>query len=622
MARSRRADRAKMPVRCYRYGLPTQLPKWRRRKPGDGGDPLAVVMAQMRLGNRYRNRLVEIERARRDAYHSTLARHDPDVEAAWKDVRDLEDALETLRADLQEQRTGIRRRQQRVEGKVEVEALREELGRAYRRLSEREKSARHKPEVRQALDEIEGTAKADAKAAYREFSGEGLYWGTRGAWDRVARDQFRSGPLPRFRRFGGEGLIAVQLQTEGDRNGYSVADLTGEGEHASAARRIVKLDLDPQPRRQGRRYGVVRVRIGSQGTGRDPVWGAFPIVYHRPIPPEARIKWVRVLARRVAAHQRWHVVFEVELPEGWVPEYPGQGTVALDVGWRRVESGGEVSLLTGRWRGSDGHSGTVTLPPAIVGQWAKAAELRAVRDRLFNNALMGLAGAVKAVRATLPVDHREAVRNLERWRSAGRLVRLAQWWSEHRLGEDDPIYHALARWYEDDTTGRKKDKHLWEWEANARRRAVAQRTHVYRNVSAMLARRYGRLLVEDLDLSALAARPVPESDRYEERSDVAHSQRTVAAAGELREACVGAMLARGGSVGIVGAGLGPEGMLKASESAVDWHARTRRSRKGRKAKGNAQQEGGAARGDIRRSRQRGSKPGKRSQGGRERKRRR
>jgi len=561
----RRPDgRERLTTRVYKYGLPAlSEATWPEK-----GDTIEKALHQLRLGHAYRNKLVEIERTRRQAYHNALADCDADVSLAWKEVRELEEQLERVRDAIQSERSGIRRRNQCPEGKDEADRIRTELARALEHLRDREKAARKTDSAKERLREVDEIARKTSKDAYGDYGTQGLYWGTRCAWMRVAKDQFRKGPPPRYKRFDASGFLSVQLQSQGERNGYSIADIVGDGEDASAARRLVQLDLDSTRRRQGRRYGTLRLRVGS--TGRDPVFASWPLVWHRDIPREARVKWVRVVARRVAGHLRWHLCFEVEMPATWHAEPCGRGRVAVDLGWRRTAVDDAVTVEVARWQGDDGASGTVVVPPGVVGQLAKAAELRSLRDDHFHAARDALAAMLR--HAKLSEEHRDRVAHLARWRSPRRLVGLSRWWSQNPLGDDDAIAAYLASYV-------RRDYHLWEWEANARRKAIERRQHVFRNAAARLARRYGTAVMDDLDLRQMAKRPAPESDRYEERADVSQSQRTVAAPGELREAIVWAFRARGGSVERAKAGQSLETMLSASGGVCQDEAATARTSK-------------------------------------------
>jgi len=545
MVTERREDRKGLRTRCFKFGL---------LAPVAGAD---LVHEQMLLGHRYRNRLVELERARRDSYSDALTT-DPKYAAIRGEVRELEEQYELQCAAIQESRSGSKRRLQEPEGVESAAVLKKELRDRRKMLKAAEADARKRPDVKEAIRESNDEFHEAGKAAYAEYAELGLAWGTRCSWNRVAKDQFRKGPPPRYRRWDGGSTIAVQLQSQGDRNGYGVEAIFGKDETESAARRLVQIDRTPTARRAGRAgmlrraptrkdIGVVRLRVGS--AGRDPVWAEWPVVLHRDLPRGARVKWVRVKAHRVATKLSWSLHIEFELPRSWIKEPCGEGgAVALDLNWRRVARADDleqVTLKVGSWTAEDGEGGNVLLNPNVSGQFEQADRNRGIRQTHFDEIKKALRPLLKAAR--LGEEHRERVETLSRWKSMNRLAGLAHWWRENRCPGDEVALAAMEAW-------RVRDKHLFEWKANARRKALERREHDYRNLAVTLARRYSVLIVENINLSTLAARHDPEAPDYEERSDKASSQRFQSAPSELRKAFIQAFEDRGAEVIKVPAG--------------------------------------------------------------------
>src|SRR3989304_5667793 len=168
-------------------------------------------------------------------------------------------------------------------------------------------------EDEQALEACEAKA---AEAIRRARADSGLYWGTYlCVEDAAQRSRRTSREAPRFRRWDGSGLLATQLQ-----GGLAVPDL------------LAGTDRRAQLVGEGKRR-LLRLRVGS--TGRDPVWAAFPMVYHRDLPPEGTVKWARICCHRLGTHTKWSAQIVLDgLPEVTLPS-PTRGTVAIDVGWRR-----------------------------------------------------------------------------------------------------------------------------------------------------------------------------------------------------------------------------------------------------------------------------------------------
>ncbi len=399
-----------------------------------------------------------------------------------------------------------------------AEVVREQLLLAHRyanKLTEIERTRRAAHEAAgedelagQAADQVAAEAVRQARAAC------GVYWGTYLCVEDAAQRSRRTcRERPRFRRYDGSGTIAVQLQ-----GGLAVADLT-----AGSDRRAQLVGDE--------RHRTLRLRVGS--AGRDPVWAAFPVVYHRELPAAATVKWVRAVCRRVGTHYKWsaHVVLD-GLPELTLPA-PTRNTIAIDVGWRRFPDGVRVAT----WVDDAGRTGNLRLPEAFLERWAKVQELRAIRDRNFNAARDALRDWRAGAWVALPDWFRETTAFLHVWRAPGRLAGLALRWRSARFEDDRSAYEAVEAW-------RAQDRHLLEWEANQRENVLFARREQYR-LFARLAASYRRVVVERLDLRKFAERPKTSEDE-DPRLRASRGRRFVAALSELLR-CLADAAGRAGS---------------------------------------------------------------------------
>src|SRR5690606_14013043 len=57
---------------------------------------------------------------------------------------------------------------------------------------------------------------------------------------------------------------------------------------------------------------TLRIRIGSEG--RDPVWASFPMIMHRPLPPDGIVKQAAVKLARIGTRERWELHVTVQAP--------------------------------------------------------------------------------------------------------------------------------------------------------------------------------------------------------------------------------------------------------------------------------------------------------------------
>lgn len=498
------------------------------------------VQEQLRLAHRYRNKLVEIERARRaarreieigaglSAAFEAVASAEADVAQALAAVSAYKAATRsgTVPAELREALAGHRARL--ATARAEFRAVR--------------KALREDPALLAACDEVDQRS-SDAHKAARAACG--VYWGTYLLVEAAHDASAKSLPLwdgavpndPRFVRWNGEGAVGVQIQ-----GGMEVAAL-GE----STLVRIVEVECphgpkaDPASRlSQKRRRVDLWMRVGSTET-RAPRWARFPMVMHRPLPEGARIKCVSVVLRRIGPREEWSANFTVEVP---APEArTGNVSVAAHFGWRKMPDG---SVRVAVYGADVETPRAVTIPEDAMRAMDRPDEIRSVRDMRFNAAIAGF----RALRDRAPQDVPpwviEATKNarsvsrfapaVRRWaHEAGLRVTHADYlaWSEPTV--DAWTLRDLAIW-------RYHDHHLWAWECDLRQKVIARRKALYQQVAAEIGKQADVLVVDDFDIRDVAAR------REENDIQAARAQRVRVAPAELRLLIRNAVLARGGRV--------------------------------------------------------------------------
>jgi len=489
-----------LPSVIYRYGA---------RRPIEGADE---VDRQIRDAHRYRNKLVEIERERRERVEKTIRELAARIAGLSTEVERLDGLIAERRAEIKRANAARRRRDVTPEQRAELKQWQAARKQARAELKECKADAFDDPEIRAALATIDQDADEANKRARAQ---SGLYWGTYLQVEQSLQGKRRGAP-PRFLRFDGRGKLAVQFQ-----GGLSVENAFG-GED----RRLIVEPVSPEAYMPGAPKAMQRtrvwLRIGSEG--RDPIWAIVPVTLHRPLPEDARIKWVYLTRRRVATKDRWAVCFVLAREGGWrKDDLARSGAVGVNLGWRLLGEGDERGLRVARWVGDDGNEGELRLPMADVRRWRKADDLRSIRDERFNATVGWLAEWLRDPGCELPDWLVERTKMLRQWRSQARLAALAIQWRGERFAGDMAAFAAIEAW-------RKKDKHLYEWEANQRRKAAAWRDDLYRNLAADLSRRYRVACLADTDWRDLARRPTAE----ETRDDAgARTYRVVASPGIL-----------------------------------------------------------------------------------------
>jgi len=486
----------------YRYGL---------LEPTINGN---LVNEQISAAHKYQNKLIELEHARRRGRDEALALA-PKVAEINAKIAAQEAALESERGSISAQRSETRSRD------VGNPAKAKEIIASLRVLwSERKvavKEALERPDIKAAL----AAAGEKHKASVREARGScGVFWGTYLQIEAAVESAAKSLTPPRFRRWTGDGAVSVQLQ-----KGLLVPAMA---ECQDQRVRITPV-ATPVPGRGGKPLPRLMLRVGSDDK-RGPVFAEWPIIFHRALPENGIVKWAKVVRRRVAAHEKWSVHFTVQTPPASQPKALDGTVLAVNLRWTKKLGGndGEGTIIAADW--CDGAtSGAIHVDQAVIGMMEKANDIRSIRDKNFDRIKTQFVAAKASM--PLPDEHKERLLHLHAWRAPGKLAAHQIWWRTHRFDGDTEIFANIESW-------RVQDKHLWEWEANARRKALARRRDSYRVFAATMSRNHQALVIEKLNLAHLAKIPKPDEER--EHNERASSQRFAASPSELRSALLNA----------------------------------------------------------------------------------
>lgn len=478
------------------------------------------VADQMRAAHRYRNRLVELELARRAAAEATIRRLSPTYAALAEAVdaaqADVDAAYEAVTAGRQKARARLPitpEQQQAIDQAAAVrdsaiEAAKLAKKAAYELLQSLQQPIRDQaaaetdtPATRkQRYLELAEAANLDSgQAAYDRATKQaradcGCYWGTYLTIEDAA-SKLHIGPPPRFQPYTGEGTIAVQFQ-----GGLPVETATA----ATDTRLQIELanaeELAVQGRSGGlRSRGTVRLRIGSDG--RAPIWTEFQASFHRPLPARGVIKWAYLHRRRIGTHDKWSLRLTIDDHADPRP-VTGSGIVAVHPGWRMMPDG---SIRVATVVDTSGHLEEFCLPAELLQRHEKPDSLQAIRDRRNNLRAPRLVAWLKAHTDILPDWIREATETIGQWKSAARFAGLALQWCGNRFPGDELAFGLLERW-------RKHDKHLYDWQAHQRAQVIRHRRDLYRVFARRLADKYAWIVVPKVDWSALRRRQTVDEE--------------------------------------------------------------------------------------------------------------
>lgn len=463
--------------------VPTMVYSFGCYEPKDEAD-LKLVNDQFFLANRFRNDLVAIELDRRSSYL--------ELESTYADIASINEQFDEVLEEKESVYNQIAEANKESGKKGGTPELRKEAKRLrglVKELRAKKKAAR---DALKKNDDFVRKNEALSQSAWDERKrlshDSELFWPSQNKVKEAARQSASSGgrSRPRFKRYDGEGVIWMQIQKTRPLKGR---DLFGDDT------RIRLSHLDEKKRRAS-----CKIRVSSTKS-RKPIFAEFEVVLHREIPPDAEVKWVAVARRRVASHSHYFLLVVVEHDAREDRDFTSK-SVGVDIGWRIIPDGLRALAIYD----SDENWETVDLPLSMVSQFDKSRDLRSIRDKNFDEIREDLKEWMGD--SDFPDWLRERTKAIHLWRSQAKLSKLVWHWRNNRFSGDEKIFRSLEDW-------RQQNKHLYEWEANAKRKAIAARNHAYRIAAKRIALNYDLIAVEKLNLTAMGRRTFKDSTRKE-----------------------------------------------------------------------------------------------------------
>jgi hypothetical protein len=456
-----------LPVRVYTYGC---------RAPTRNGE---LVDQQIVLARRYRNTLLEIVLERRMAYRECTARAAPQSETVDAIAR-CQAQLATLRKSIRAQRRAARSRSVAATESEEAARLYERL-KALRDTAREERARVIEPTLKYELTTLD---KETIEKQKRARAASGLYWGTYLLVEEAVERASKARVDPRFGRWDGSGAIGISLQ-----GGADVEDIL------SGRSRFLQIRLDGNQRWSTRRErraarGTVCIRVGSEG--QKPIWAEFPVMIHRPLPSDGRVKAARVIRRREAHAFRYelHVVVEAASLARTAASQVAPAA-AINLGWRSRPDGIRVAMLVDEL----GQTRELLVPRDLIARLDHASTLRSTRHKNLDEFRPQLVAVLREL-PEAPEWVRTALASIATWRT-GRTYSFIRRWASARFANDEAAFRSAEEW-------RKQELHLLQWETHERAGALRQRRELYRLFAVELSRTYSTVVLEKYDLSKFA----------------------------------------------------------------------------------------------------------------------
>jgi hypothetical protein len=519
-------------IKTYKFGL--QAPTFNAH----------LLRDQLKRGHVYQNKLIEIERWRRNELRQ--------VESKAGNIPVLENKLILAQDAFEQIEKKIKANNSKLgfslvkDGKRPEKAILSEEDKSIRELARKAKKVaftelknarkvlRDDPLLKSERDRIHAD---ELKLISEATRADTAPWVGTYQLIRPAVGKTRGMPLydganhkdPKFKYFDGGGRIGI-----GFFNPHEPIEKIVGKSPTSTQLQILPMP-PPSPRKNGqlRKVGdkdlrLFRIRIGTAENKRSPIWAEFPMVYHRHIPATSTISLVQVSCRKVGPREKWSVSITFD-DNQQIIEVNEKSVVGIDLGWRTMSNG----LRVAKWQGSDGVTGEVVLPNDVLAALSKYKEIKEIRDKEFNKIRLILSNWI-VDQMFLPEWLKTETETIDKWRSQARLVKLIRRWQAERFAGDEAVMGLAGRWDKQNKRviegsgllgWRYHDHHLWEWETSQRTKSIGHRNELYRIVAATLANQYDAIVFEDIRLNNMA------------KGKVAGSNRFLSSPSDLRNAC-------------------------------------------------------------------------------------
>lgn len=346
------------------------------------------------------------------------------------------------------------------------------------------------------LRELEALRREEVKLARQN---SGLWWGNYNAvvrsFERARSAAVRGGNTMRRRSGGDNGRITNTLQGgaevealyDGSLSQVMVRPPSGRAwsaESRGERRRLQRTTLS----------ATVFVRDGERRTV------TWPLIMHRPIPPDCRVKEVVITRRRIGGRWRWAVSFMCTRPAEAPTSAPATSKrVSVDIGWRLVPEGLRVAAVVA----SGELPRFIILPVDLLESFSLVDELRA---RVHTSTLHGLDLLQGADAQAYAQPFQALLREYQSIpeKRAAHLKAFCQgpFFLEQR---GEAIDVGLLAW-------RKEFKRLSTWLSNHQKKVIARRNHFYQNIVIAVLDGASEVVVNDVKLGEIAARKPRVSD--------------------------------------------------------------------------------------------------------------
>lgn len=385
----------------------------------------------------------------------------------------------------------------------------------------------HKEDIKMLMAGIGERADCTTYQIRSEAVRNGLGWATANAVLKAAlQAQSKQWPKfkePNFRRAADMPHRILELQFT-DAGGIGVVDLFNNYREISVTPSIA-----------GKRiYTPFRMTLGA-GENKESITGT--VQYHRPLPPEARIKYARLVEHRIGKDTRYYLQFVatgLSLEEISESNPDDQSLAALDFGWYYEDDGRRIAGFSNCPIADK--ASVIRLAPEIDGMFDHAEKKKTERDTLRDEIVAALKSTAEDEIKQAPpeiADELLALRKRPAQHVGQRkLASIVNRWRQHEEGSSS-ILGQLESW-------RLRDKQLWQDESHIGFRARNRRKKQYEDIALSLVRRHRAIIIDTPELAETAKVKDKKTGKHNKLGGVARSGRHRVALYSLQSALLNA----------------------------------------------------------------------------------
>lgn len=497
-------------MKVYKYGL---------QPPTLNGE---LVHEEMKKAHAYQNKLIEIERWRRDQLRLIESRAGdiPQLELLLQSKEEVYNEINKLiKSGNAAARTKVASKDFLNKKKIAGAEVKE----AKLNLKKARSLVRSLPEIKEAKDKLHKEALAKEREVRK--SDEAPWFGTYMLIEKaVALTKampLYDGILPNNPRFRIKSLSSGRLGIQQFQPHEPLDKVLGSSP-TSKSIQIVPLP-SPSLKKNGKQRKIgkkdlrlLRVRIGTKDN--KPIWAEFPMVYHRPL--DGAIAMVQVLNTKIGPRSIWTVSITCNAKTKVSDIIKNE--VAVDLGWRNYSD--RVVIAT--YHGSDGVAGEVAIPLQDQTKYGLLQRLeypntiKSIRDKEFDIIRSQLVDWL--TNNVIPEWLAETTLHLSQWKSKSRLSGLINKWMNNRFSGDESILGVSGHWNKVTKTvtpglgllgWKYHDYHLWQLETSCSVKSHNSRKELYRCIASQLANQYSTIIFEDIDGSNMAKSKIGSTNR-------------------------------------------------------------------------------------------------------------